>query len=129
MAITHTYGSRLQSEVLILELRQIDFETATIRLGLDTTANAEGRVVYLAAALKSLLAAQLEAVRALAREMGSILLELFSNLRGPHKGRRLQDFHITWRAAWVEVACLGYCGMAFYEPPSRIWATLACLKA
>jgi integrase len=65
IAIPYTYGWRMQSEVLPLEWRQIDWETGTIRLDPGTTKNDDGRIVYLTPELKSLLAAQLERVKAL----------------------------------------------------------------
>jgi integrase len=107
VAIAHTYGWRMQSEVLTLERRQIDFEVGTIRLDPGTTKNDEGRVVYLTPELMSFLAAQLERVRALEREMGSILPYLFPHLRGPHKGKRIQDFKRAWKTACVKAGCLG----------------------
>jgi integrase len=107
VAIAHTFGWRMQSEVLTLERRQIDFDAGTIRLDPGTTKNDDGRVVYLTPELKSLLVAQLERVRALEREMGSILPYLFPHIRGPHKGKRIQDFKRAWRAACVKAGCLG----------------------
>jgi len=107
VAIAHTYGWRMQSEVLPLERRQIDLEAGTIRLDPGTTKNDDGRVVYLTPELKSLLAAQLERVRALEREMGSIFPYLFPHLRGSHKGKRIQDFKRAWRAACVKAGCRG----------------------
>jgi integrase len=97
----------MQSEVLALEWRQIDFEVGTIRLDPGTTKNDDGRVVYLTPELKSLLAGQLERVRALEREMGSILPYLFPHLKGPHMGKRIHDFKRAWRAACVKAGCRG----------------------
>ena len=62
MAIGHTYGWRMQSEVLALERRQVDLDSGTLRLDVGTTKNNEGRVVYLTPELKALLAAQLDRV-------------------------------------------------------------------
>ena len=41
----HTLGWRTQSEVLILERRQLDLEVGTLRLDAGTTKNREGRIV------------------------------------------------------------------------------------
>jgi integrase len=106
-AVAHTYGWRMQSEVLTLERRQLDVELGTIRLDPGTTKNSDGRVVYLTPELKSILVAQLERVKALEREMGSILPYLFPHLQGRHKGKRIRDFKRAWRAACVKAGCLG----------------------
>jgi integrase len=107
VAIAHTYGWRMQSEVLTLERRQIDFEAGTIRLNPGTTKNDDGRVVYLTPELKTLIVAQLERVRTLERETGRILPYLFPHLRGPHKGKRIKDFKRAWKAACMKAGCLG----------------------
>jgi integrase len=107
VAVAHTYGWRMQSEVLTLERRQLDVELGTIRLDPGTTKNSDGRVVYLTPELKSILVAQLERVKALEREMGSILPYLFPHLQGRHKGKRIRDFKRAWRAACVKAGCLG----------------------
>jgi integrase len=45
VAIAHTYGWRMQSEVLTLERRQLDLEAETLRLDAGTTKNDDGRLV------------------------------------------------------------------------------------
>jgi integrase len=82
----------MQSEVLTLELRQLDFEIGTLRLEPGTTKNDDGRVVYLTPELKALLTVQGKRVKALKRERGKIIPHLFPHLRGPHRGKRILDF-------------------------------------
>ena len=107
VTIAYTFGWRMQSEVLTLERRQLDLDAGTLRLEPGTTKNDDGRVVYLTSELKSLLAAQLERVRALEREMGRILVPLFPHLKGRHKGQRIQDFKKAWKAACEKGGCPG----------------------
>ena len=97
----------MQSEVLTLERRQLDLETGTLRLEPGTTKNDDGRVVYLTPALKALIVAQLERVRSLERESGHIIPYVFPHLRGPHRGKRIQDFKKAWKTACVKAGCPG----------------------
>jgi integrase len=69
--------------------------------------NDEGRVVYLTPELTSLLAAQVERVRALEREVGRIIPALFPHLRGRHKGKRIQDFKRAGHSACRKAECPG----------------------
>jgi integrase len=107
VTIAYTFGWRMQSEVLTLERRQLNLEAGTLRLEPGSTKNDDGRVVYLTPELKSLLAAQLERVRALERDMGRILAPLFPHLNGRHKGERIQDFKKAWKAACEKAGCPG----------------------
>jgi integrase len=104
-AIAHTYGWRMQSEVLTLERRQLDLRAGILRLEPGTTKNDDGRVVYLTPELTSLLAAQVERVRALEREMGQIIPYLFPHLKGVHRGKRIQDFKRAWQTACEKAGC------------------------
>jgi len=58
-------GWRVQSEVLPLEWRQVDFEAGTVTLDPGTTKNDEGRTIYLTKALRALLTRQQEVTEAL----------------------------------------------------------------
>jgi integrase len=107
VTIAYTFGWRMQSEVLTLELRQLNLETGTLRLEPGTTKNDEGREVYLTSELKALLAAQIERVRGLERETGQIIPYLFPHVRGRHKGKRIQDFKNAWKEACAKVGCPG----------------------
>jgi integrase len=107
VTIAYTFGWRMQSEALTLERRQLDLDVGTLRLDPGTTKNDDGRVVYLTAEVKSLLAAQLEQVRALEREMGRILVPLSPHLKGRYKGEHIQDFQKAWKAACEKAGCPG----------------------
>jgi site-specific recombinase XerD len=107
ISIAHDFGWRMRSEVLTLERRQLNLEIVTLRLEPGTTKNDEGREVYLTPALKSLLTAQVERVRALEREIGQIIPYLFPHLRGTHRGKRIQDFKRVWKTACVKAGCPG----------------------
>lgn len=89
----------MQSEVLTLELRQLDVEAATLRLDPGTTKNDEGRLVYLPTELKRQLATQVERVRALERQTGRIIPHLSPHLTGRHCGQRIRDFRRAWKTA------------------------------
>src|SRR5262249_16277484 len=99
VAIEYAFGWRCQSEVLTLELRQIDLNAGTIRLDAGATKNDEGRLAYLPPDLKALIADQVKRVRALEREMGRIIPYLFPHLSGRFRGRRIRDFKRTWATA------------------------------
>ena len=107
-AIAHTFGWRVQSEVLTLERRQLDLEAGTLRLDAGTTKNDEGRLVYLTSELKALLGAQLERVHALEKKLGRIIPFLFPYLSGKRRaGERRRDFRKAWRTACAAAAVPG----------------------
>ncbi len=99
VTIARTFGWRMQSEVLPLELRQVDLDAGTIRLDPGQTKNDEGRLVYLTPELTRLLKAQIGRVMALMRERGAVIPFLFPHLKGRFAGRRIQDFRKTWATA------------------------------
>jgi integrase len=107
VTIAHTFGWRMQSEVLTLEQRQLDLEAGTLRLEPGSTKNDDGRVVYLTPELKALLVAQVERVRALERETGQIIPYLFPHLGGPHQRKRMEDFKKAWKTACKKAGCPG----------------------
>src|SRR2546425_905082 len=88
VAIAYTFGWRMQSEVLILERRQLDLDVGTLRL------------VPLTPELKALLGAQVDRIRAVERKTGRIIPFLFPHLSGPLRlGRRRRDFRKAWTIA------------------------------
>ena len=97
----------MQSEVLMLERRQLDLEAGTLRLDTGSTKNDDGRLVYLPPDLKTQLAGQVERVRALERERGRIIPYLFPHLSGTHKGARRRDFRRAWATACRKAAVPG----------------------
>lgn len=107
ISIAHTFGWRMQSEVLRLGLRQLDLNAGTLRLEPGTTKNDDGRIVYLTPELKGMIAAQVERVRALERQLGQIIACLFPHLQGRHRGRQIQDFRKAWKTACLKAGCPG----------------------
>lgn len=99
MALAYAFGWRTQSEVLTLERRQLDLEAETLRLEPGTTKNDDGRVVYLPPDLKAQLAAQVERVRAVERQIGRVIPYLFPHLKGRFAGERRKDFRRAWVTA------------------------------
>lgn len=99
-AIAYTFGWRTQSEVLVLERRQLDLAAGTLRLDPGTTKNDEGRIVCLTPDLKRALAGQLERVEALQKRLGRIVPYLFPYLTGKKRsGERRRDYRKAWDAA------------------------------
>ena len=107
MSIAHTFGWRIQSEVLTRERRQLDLETGTLRLEPGTTKNNDGRVVYLTPELKASIVAQLERVKSLERETGQIIpyfvpasQKSTSREEGSGLQERLEDRMCEGRVPW-----------------------------
>jgi integrase len=98
-AIEYAFGWRAQSEVLPLELRQLDFEAGTLRLDAGQTKNDDGRVVYLTPELKGMLGAQVARVHGLSKKLGRIVPFLFPHLTGARAGTRIVDFRKAWSTA------------------------------
>jgi integrase len=100
VTLAYTYGWRMQSEVLVLERRQLDLEAGTLRLDPGSTKNDEGRIIYLTPECKVLLAGQVERVVALQRRLGRIVPALFPNLgKGTRAGTPRGDFRKSWATA------------------------------
>jgi integrase len=108
VTIAYTYGWRTQSEVLILERRQLDLEAGTLRLDPGSTKNDEGRVVYLTPELTALLSAQVARVEALQRRLGRIIPFLFPHLgKSQRAGQRRADFRKAWATACKKAGLAG----------------------
>ncbi len=108
VALAYTLGWRVRSEVLSLELRQVDLKAGTIRLDPGRTKNDDGRVIYLTPELIALLRDQIARVMALMRERGAVIPYLFPHLeRGRLQGRRRQDFVKAWKTACKRAGCAG----------------------
>jgi integrase len=97
--IAHTYGWRVNSEVLPLTWAQVDLQAGTLRLAPGRTKNGDGRMVYLTDELKVALADQLARVQALEREMGQAIPYVFPVTHGPYKGGPRRDIRKVWRRA------------------------------
>jgi len=91
--------------VLTLQRRQVDLAAGTLRLKPGTTKNDDGRVVYLTSKLKSLLAAQLERVRALVRELGRYPPTSSHTCHQGTGKASIKDFHKAWQAACRKASC------------------------
>jgi integrase len=107
VTIAHAFGWRTQSEILSLQLSQLNLKAGTLRLDAGTTKNGDGRVVYLTPELKTMLTAQVERVRNLMQQTGSIIPFLFPHLKGRHRGKRIRDFRRAWETACKEAGCPG----------------------
>ena len=100
VTIAHTYGWRMQSEVLILERRQLDLKAGALRLEVGTTKNDDGRVVKLTAELRAQVTAQIDRIKAVERKTGRIIPYLFPCLSGRRRlGERRRDFRKAWATA------------------------------
>jgi len=106
--LAYTYGWRMQSEIMPLELGQIDLTAGTIRLEPGSTKNGQGRVVYLTPELIPLLKEQIERVKALSRKLNRVVSYLFPNpRRGRWQGERLRDFRKAWTTACDKAGLAG----------------------
>ena len=106
VTIMWLYGWR-RSEVMSLQLSQIDLEAGTLRLEPGTTKNRDGRVVYMTPELKTLVTAQIGRVKALSRRLGRVLPQLFVHLRGCYTGQPVSDFRKAWSHACERVGLVG----------------------
>jgi integrase len=106
VSIMYFFGWR-RSEVMALQLSQIDLEAGTLRLEPGTTKNQEGRVVYLSPELKALVSAQITRVKLLSRRLGRVLPQLFVHLQGCSTGQAVQDFRKAWSHACEQVGLVG----------------------
>jgi len=86
-----------KSEVLNLQVRQIDFSDGTIRLDPGTTKNDEGRVVKMPKDVHLVLAA------CAAGKSGDDFV--FTRDSGRYKGRRVRDFRTAWASACERAKC------------------------
>ncbi len=110
VTIAHTFGWRMQSEILALELRQLDLDAGTLRLDPGATKNDEGRIVYLTPELAAMLRAQADRVMRLMRERGAVIPSLFPHLGGRHQGKPRRDFRRAWATTCREAMLEGLTG-------------------
>jgi integrase len=108
ISLAYLFGWRMQSEVLRMELSQVDLAAGTLRLEPGTTKNREGRTVYLTPEVYPLLAEQIERVKMLSRKLGRVITVLFPNPRkGRYQGQRLRDFNKAWQTACKKAGLVG----------------------
>jgi integrase len=93
-------GWRVDSEVLPLQWRQVDFEGGTVRLDPGTTKNDEARVFPMTAELRALLEAQRAHTDAVQREAGRIIPDVFHR-----DGAPIRTFRRAWKTACKAAGC------------------------
>ena len=94
VAIAHTYGWRIHSEILPLERRQLDLKAGTVRLEPGTTKNDDGRMFVMTPELRACLETQRTRTDELQKKTGQIIPWVFHR-----KGRRLKGFRKAWLTA------------------------------
>lgn len=104
-------GWRIDSEVLPLEWRNVDFAAGEVRLDAGTTKNGEGRTFPLTSDLRSLLEAR-QAEHDRLKKCGHIVPQVFFRLvaesrGGEKKPRRITSFGKAWKAACRAAGCPG----------------------
>jgi integrase len=117
--LAFTLGWRMQSDVLGLQVRQVDLRAGELRLDVGQDKNERGRVIVLTDQLRPVLAAQIERVVALERQLGRVIPWLFPHLgvKGRHTRRALigtaiRDFRKAWRSA---LKAAGYTGLLRHD--------------
>ena len=112
--VTFAYvtGWRIESEVLSLTWRQVDFQAGLVRLDPGTTKNDEGRVwpFTLIPELKDTLTAQRTTTRALEQRERCIVPWVFHQVGESfldRSGRAKHVFRETWRTACRAAGCPG----------------------
>ncbi|RPI00506.1 MAG: site-specific integrase, partial [Zetaproteobacteria bacterium] len=101
LAFAYITGWRVNSEVLGLEWRQVDFDAGTVRLDPGTTKNGEGRVFPMTAGLRELLHSQKDEADRLKRA-GKIVPHVFHR-----DGERVRSFRRVWLSACKGAGCPG----------------------
>jgi integrase len=109
--LAYITGWRIDSEVLPLEWRQVDFKSGELRLDPETTKNRDGRVFPLTDDLRRLLEAQRAEADRL-RERGLITPWVFFRMvakgrGGPKAPRPIKAFTVAWRRACRAAGCPG----------------------
>lgn len=99
-------GWRLKSEVLNLNVAQVDMREGCIRLEVRTSKTGEGRTFYMTGALRQLLEQQLASLESLKRR-GTICPFVFHRAGAP-----IKDFRTSWKLACVAA---GYPGKLFHD--------------
>jgi len=105
VTFAHITGWRVNSEILPLQWRQVDFQSATVRLDAHTTKNDEGRLFPMTPELRTLLLERQRVTEELRQTRKLITPWVF--FRMVAKGRRGDLFPkpiLTYSKAW-KVAC------------------------
>lgn len=103
-AATFAYltGWRIDSEVLSLEWRQVDFNAGEVRLDPGRTKNGEGRTFPMTRELRQLLEAQRAITEDLQRRHNVVCRHVFHR-----EGRPIRSFRVAFRTACVRAGCPG----------------------
>jgi integrase len=101
-AFTYITGWRIDSEVLPLEWRQVDFEGGEVRLDPGSTKNGQGRTFPMTTELRGLLERQREMTEAVQRRYGIVCRQVFH--RGGHP---IKSFRAAFRTACRDAGCPG----------------------
>lgn len=103
-AATFAYltGWRIDSEVLPLEWRQVDFGAGEVRLDPGKTKNGEGRTFPMTRDLRELLEQQRAMTENLQRQRKVVCPRVFHR-----SGRPVKSFRVAFRSACVEAGCPG----------------------
>ncbi|MGE0821760.1 MAG: tyrosine-type recombinase/integrase [Candidatus Binatia bacterium] len=109
--VTFAYytGWRIRSEVLPLIWTQVDMETGTVRLEVGETKNKDGRLIYLTAELRALLALQWQ---------DHVLYPECPWVFHDH-GKRIKTFYKNWRKACQTAGLPGKLGHDFRRTAVR----------
>jgi integrase len=101
-------GWRINSEVLPLTWKQVDFHARTVRLEPNTTKNDDGRVFTFTGELESLLRAQRAYTEAVQKQTGTIIPQLFHCA-----GKPVKNYYAQWLSACLKV------GLATRDPKTK----------
>ena len=104
-------GWRVESEVLPLEWRNVDFKAGEIRLDAGSTKNGDGRVFPMTRDLRALLEAQPAAYEQ-RKKAGQLMPRVFVRMvakgrRGPKAPKPIRSLGEAWKAACRAVGCPG----------------------
>ncbi|MGH7961903.1 MAG: tyrosine-type recombinase/integrase [Candidatus Binatia bacterium] len=94
MSFAYLTGWRCRSEILSLQWRNVDFEAGTVRLDMGSTKNKDGRIIYMPAALRTLLEERRQKTLALQRQTGQIIPLVFHD-----SGHPIVNYDKRWREA------------------------------
>lgn len=111
IAFAYVTGWRIDSEVLPLEWRQVDFNAGEVRLDAGTTKNGEGRVFPFTADLRAVLKAQ-HAEHERLKKAGHIcrfvfFREVADGRGGEKKPQPIVSLNKAWKAACRAAGCPG----------------------
>jgi integrase len=108
LRFAYVTGWRVNSEVLTLEWRHIDWSNRTVRLEMGETKNADGREFKFTSELEEVLRSQDAYTRAAQRERQMVCPKVFHR-----RGRPIKDYYTAWRNA-----CLA-AGFATRDPKTN----------